>query len=155
MIELLDLPDELILAIMNKVKPRVLLLCSIVGIGNNRLEQLAIGNCHSIDLTFDYRQSSHEQLMERFYSHVLPRIYNNIQSLVFTFQHLLRISAFAEENCDGTFPNLTHLKMMIPRKCSITGTTFTLGKLNYSFRFSNLHSNVISGLFFAQIKIGK
>ena len=64
MVELLDLPDELILAIMNKVKPRVLLLCSIIGIGNNRLEQLAIDNCHSFDLTFDYCQSSHEQLME-------------------------------------------------------------------------------------------
>jgi hypothetical protein len=153
--ELLDLPDELILDIMNKVKPRALLLCSIIGIGNNRLEQLAIDNCHSIDLTFDYCQSSHEQLMERFYSHVLPSIYNNIQLLVFTFQHLLRISAFAEENCNGTFPNLAHLKIMISRKCRITGTTFTLGKLYYSFRFSNLHSNVILGLFFAQIKMGK
>ena len=77
MIEFLDLPNELILTIMNKVKPQVLLLCSIIGIGNNRLEQLAIGKCHSIDLTFDYLQSPHRQLMERFYSHVLPYIYKN------------------------------------------------------------------------------
>jgi hypothetical protein len=129
MIELLDLPNELILAIMNKVKPRVLLLCSIIGIGNNRLEQLAIDKCRSIDLTLDYRQSRHEQLMERFYSHVLPYIYKNIQSLALTLHHLSDISTFAEENCDGTFPNLTHLKIMLPRKCHITGATFTLGKL--------------------------
>jgi len=81
MIELLDLPDELILAIMNKVKLQALLLCSIIGIRNNRLEQLALEKCHSIDLTFDYYKAPHQQLMERFYSHVLPSIYNNIQSL--------------------------------------------------------------------------
>ena len=135
MIELLNLPDELILAIMNKVKPRVLLLCSIIGIGNNRLEQLALDSCHSLDLTTDYSQSPYEQLMDRFYSHVLPSIYNNLQSFVFTIRHLRRISAFAEENCDGTFPNLTHLRIMIPRKCSRTGTTFTLGELYYSSCF--------------------
>ncbi|CAF2171608.1 unnamed protein product [Rotaria magnacalcarata] len=127
MIELLDLPNELILAVMNKVKHRVLLFCSIIGIGNNRLEQLAIDKCRSIDLTFDYRQSPHEQLMERFYSHVLPYIYKNVQSLTLTIDHLSDISTFAEENCDGTFPNLTHLKIMLPRKCHITGTTSTLG----------------------------
>jgi hypothetical protein len=149
MIELLDLPNELILSIMNKVKPRVLLLCSIIGMGNNRLEHLAIDKCRSIDLTFDYRQSPHEQLMKRFYSHVLPYIYKNIQSLTLTFHHLSEISAFAEENCDGTFPNLTNLKIMLPRKCHITGTTFTLGKLYYSFCFSNLYLNVTSYLYFA------
>ena len=33
-IELVDLPDELILFILKKVNPRVLLLCSMTGIGN-------------------------------------------------------------------------------------------------------------------------
>jgi hypothetical protein len=32
-VQLLNLPDVLILAIMNKIKPRVLLLCSIIDIG--------------------------------------------------------------------------------------------------------------------------
>ncbi|CAF3086960.1 unnamed protein product, partial [Rotaria socialis] len=52
-VQLVDLPDELILMIMNKVKPKVSLLCSIIAIGNNRLEQLALDKCHSIDLTID------------------------------------------------------------------------------------------------------
>ncbi|CAF2862057.1 unnamed protein product [Rotaria sp. Silwood2] len=62
-VQLLDLPDELILMIMNKVKPKVLLLCSIIALGNNRLEQLALEKCHSIDLTIDYFQSLYESLM--------------------------------------------------------------------------------------------
>jgi hypothetical protein len=148
MIEFLDLPNELILAIMTKVKPRVLLLCSIIGIGNNRLEQLAIDKCRSIDLTLDYPQSPHQQLMKRFYSHVLPYIYKNIQSLALTFHHLSDISTFAEENSDETFPNLSHLKIILPRQSRLTGTNFTLGKLYYLFCFSNLHSNVTSYLDF-------
>jgi hypothetical protein len=36
-VQLLNLPDELILAIMNKIKPRVLLLCSIIDIGWTQL----------------------------------------------------------------------------------------------------------------------
>ncbi|CAF3745416.1 unnamed protein product, partial [Rotaria sordida] len=79
--QLFDLPDELILIIRNKVKPRVLLLNSIITIGNTRLEQLAIDKCHSIDLTFDYVQSPYETLIQRFYSHIMPHIIDNIQSL--------------------------------------------------------------------------
>ncbi|CAF2837225.1 unnamed protein product [Rotaria sp. Silwood2] len=149
MIELLDLPNELILAIMNKVKPRVLLLCSIIGIGNNRLEQLAIDKCHSIDLTLDYPQSPHEQLMKRFYSHVLPYIYKNIQSLALTLHHLSDISTFAEEYCDGTFSNLTHLKIILPRQSRITDTNFTLVNYKNYNKTDNhilLGSNMISSM---------
>ncbi|CAF4811428.1 unnamed protein product, partial [Rotaria sp. Silwood2] len=64
-VQLVDLPDELILTIMNKVKPHVLLLCSIIDIGNNRLEQLALDKCQAIDLTFDYQQSPHKSLFTR------------------------------------------------------------------------------------------
>lgn len=53
-VQLLDLPNDLILAIMNKVVPHVLLLCSIIDIGNNRLKQLAFDKCQTIDLTFDF-----------------------------------------------------------------------------------------------------
>ena len=49
---------------MNKVKPQVLLLCSIITIGNNRLEQLALDKCHSVDLTFDYVRSPYQTLIE-------------------------------------------------------------------------------------------
>ncbi len=73
-VQLLDLPDELILMIMNKVKPRVLLLCSIITIGNNRLEQLALDKCHSIDLTIDYFQS-------------LPREFTEFRVLIYWESH--------------------------------------------------------------------
>ncbi len=45
-VELVDLLHELILAIMKKVNPRVLLLCSMIDISNHRLEKLAFGICH-------------------------------------------------------------------------------------------------------------
>ncbi|CAF1155641.1 unnamed protein product [Rotaria sordida] len=125
-VHLLDLSDELILAIMNQVKPHVLLLCSIVSIGNNRLEQLALDKCQSIDLTFDYLQSLHESLFQRFYSHVLPRIFNNIQSLTLHIQHLHNILTFIEKNSDKSFPNFTHLRIMPCKRNPKTGTPYTL-----------------------------
>jgi len=126
---LLDLPDELILAIMNKVKPQVSLLFSIIGIGNNRLEQLALDKCHSFDLTYDYFQSSHESLCKRFYSYVMPRISNSIQSLTLDIRHLPDIITFPEQNSNETLLNLVHLKIMYGRTCLKTGTLYTLGKL--------------------------
>ncbi|CAF1561873.1 unnamed protein product [Adineta steineri] len=126
--ELLDLPDEMILAIINRVKPKFLLLCSLIGTGNNRLERIVLEKSHSLDLTFDYYKSPYEAFMKRFYAHAMPCIYNNIQFLAFNLQHLIDISTFAEENCGGNFPNLTHLKIMIGKKCIGTGTAFTLGE---------------------------
>ncbi|CAF1442490.1 unnamed protein product [Rotaria sordida] len=125
-VQLLDLPDELILNIMNKVKPHVLLLSSIITIGNNRLEQLALDKCHSIDLTFDYVQSPYETLIQRFYLDIMPHIVNNIQSLTLTIRHIPHIITFAEKNFNGTLPNLTHLKIMIGKQHDQTGTPYTV-----------------------------
>jgi len=136
-VHLLDLPDELILAILNKVKSHVLLFCSMISIGNNRLEQLALDKCQAIDLTFDYLQSPHESLFERFYSHVMPCIFNNIQSFTLHIQHLPNILTFVEKNCDGILPNLTHLRIMLRRRNPKTGTPYTIGKLLLSIFFNN------------------
>ncbi|CAF1315789.1 unnamed protein product [Rotaria sordida] len=125
-VQLLDLPDELILNIMNKVKHHVLLLSSIITIGNNRLEQLALDKCHSIDLTFDYVQSPYETLIQQFYSDIMPHIVNNIQSLTLTIRHIPHIITFAEKNSNGTLPNLTHLKIMIGKQHDQTGTPYTV-----------------------------
>ncbi|CAF4061155.1 unnamed protein product [Rotaria sordida] len=125
-VQLLDLPDELILNIMNKVKPHVLLLSSIITIGNNRLEQLALDKCHSIDLTFDYVQSPYETLIQRFYLDIMPHIVNNIQSLTLTIRHIPHIITFAEKNSNGTLPDLTHLKIMIGKQHDQTGTPYTV-----------------------------
>ncbi|CAF1181295.1 unnamed protein product [Rotaria sordida] len=128
-IQLIDLPDELILIIMNKVKPKVLLLCSIITIGNSRLEKLALDMCHSIDLTFDYFQSPYKFIIPRFYTHVMPCIINNIQSLTLSIQHIRNMITFVERYSNGTLPNLTYLKIIISRQNPMTGTSYTLGKL--------------------------
>ncbi|CAF1415693.1 unnamed protein product [Rotaria sp. Silwood1] len=143
-VQLLDLPDEIILTIMNKVKPRVLLLCSIIAIGNNRLEQLALDKCQAIDLTCNYFQLQDQSLFQqRFYSHVMPRIFNNIQSLTLYIQHLPDIVSFAEKNSDRIFPNLTHLKIMIFKRNPKTSTSYILGYGIYSiFRHYPLVSTV-------------
>jgi hypothetical protein len=123
---------------MNKVKPRELLLCSIITIGNNRLEQLALDKCHSIDLTFDYVQSLYQSLIQRFYSHVMPRVINNIQSMTLNTRHIPDLITFAKQNSNGTLPNLTHLKIMMGRQFNQTGTPYTLDK----------HSKLLLSIFF-------
>jgi hypothetical protein len=128
-IELLDLPDEMILAIMNKVKPKVLLLCSIIGIENNRLEQLALDNCHLIDLTFHNLHSPYTLVDEQFYSYVLPCISNNIQSLALNLKHLFHFDTILKIYGDKIIFNLTHLKINLNCFHRKTGTPFTLGKL--------------------------
>ncbi|CAF3020138.1 unnamed protein product [Rotaria socialis] len=125
-VQLVDLPDELILMILNKVKPKVSLLCSMVAIGNNRLEQLSLDKCHSIDLTIDYFQSPYESLMTRFYSHVVYRIIDNIQSLTLNIRQIPDIVTYVEKNSNGILPNLIHLKIMIGRQSHLTGTPYTL-----------------------------
>ncbi|CAF4735243.1 unnamed protein product [Rotaria socialis] len=82
-IQLIDLPDELLLAIMKKVNPQVLLLClcSMIDIGNCRLEQLAFDKCHSTDLTLNYFRAPHKLRMKRFYSNVMPSIIHDIKPL--------------------------------------------------------------------------
>ncbi|CAF0917333.1 unnamed protein product [Rotaria sp. Silwood1] len=127
-VQLLDLPDELILAIMKKVNPQVLLLCSMIDIGNNRLEQLAFDRCHSIDLTFDYLRAPHELFMKRFYSHVMPRISHDVQSLTINLHHIASIKTFLENNFNEILPNLTHLKIMLGAKHSKTGIPYTISK---------------------------
>ena len=126
---MLDLPDELLLAIMKKVEPRVLLLCSMINIGNHRLEQVVFDGCHSIDLTFDFCQAPHKSLTRKFYSHVMPRIGHNIHSLTIQLQHILSITTYFENNFNGTLPNLTHFKIVLGVKSSKTGVPYTIGKL--------------------------
>jgi hypothetical protein len=79
-VQLLDLPDELLLMILKKVNPQLLLLCSMIVIVNHRLKKLAFDRCHSIDLSFDYPQAKHRLLLKSFYSDIMPCIVHNIRS---------------------------------------------------------------------------
>jgi hypothetical protein len=119
----------MILAIMNKIKPQVLLLCSIIGIGNIRLEQLALNRCYSIDLIFDYLYSPYESLMDHFYCCILPRISNNIQSLALNIKHLSDFNSIVQKHSDEILFNLTHLKINLRYFHHKTGTPHVLGKL--------------------------
>jgi hypothetical protein len=127
----------MILAIMNKVKPRELLLYSIIGIEHNRLEQLALDQCNPIDLTFDYHP--HEILVKELISYTLPCIFNYIESLtinaVWLQDFIDAVQRIDDENC----LNLKHLKIMGGRLYNNTGTPYTTGKLySHPAFFSNI-----------------
>ena len=131
LVELLDLPDEIILAIMNKIKPRAILLYSMIGIKNIRLEQLALDQCHSIDLTSDYFDSrDDEMLIQEFISFTLPCIFNYIQSLTIDIRHIPCLSgiekAIRDKKC---LNNLKHLKIMAGRFYCNTYVPFRTSKL--------------------------
>ncbi|CAF1111137.1 unnamed protein product [Rotaria sordida] len=115
---------------MNKVNPHVLLLCSMIDIGNHRLEELAFNRCHSIDLTFCYIGTPYRPFIRRFCSHVMPRISHHIQSLTINLSQISYIKTFAENNFNGTFPNLTHLKIMLGVKQAKTGIPYTSSQLH-------------------------
>jgi len=101
----------------------------MIDIGNHRLEQLAFDRCHSIDLTFNFFRSPYQPLMKSFYSHVMPRISHDIQSLTILLEHISSITAFVENNCNGTLPSLTHLKILLGAQRAKTGIPYTIGNL--------------------------
>ncbi|CAF1431173.1 unnamed protein product [Rotaria sordida] len=123
LVELLDLPDEIILAIMNKIKPRPILLYSMIGIKNIRLEQLALEQCHSIDLTSDCFDSSYEMFIYEFISFTLPYIFNYIKSLTIDIVHVQHLNYIQKTIYDENYlNNLKHLKIMAGRlHCDIGG----------------------------------
>ncbi len=113
LVELLDLSDEMILAIMNKIKPRAILLYSMIGTKNIRLEQLALDQCHSIDLTSDYFDSLYdERIIEEFIYFTLPSIFNYIQSLTINIQHIRDLNDIEKTIRENYLNNLKHLKIM-------------------------------------------
>jgi hypothetical protein len=114
LVELLDLPDELILAIMNKIKPQVILLYSMIGIKNIRLEQLALDQCHSLDLTYNDSDCSSERIIRRFIYDFLPYNFNYIESLTINVMYMKLIDNIASYKYDynDTCLNFKHLKLM-------------------------------------------
>ncbi|CAF1309438.1 unnamed protein product [Adineta ricciae] len=127
-VKLLDLPDELILAIVEKGKSQISFLCSMIDIGNRRLEQLTFNKCHSIDFVIDYLEGKNSSLfVNRFYSHIILRIYDQIQSLTIHVHHIKSLHKFLQNNYNGVLPNLTHLKVRLCAKCPKTGAQYTIG----------------------------
>ncbi|CAF1491474.1 unnamed protein product [Adineta ricciae] len=141
-VQLLDLPDELILAIIKKVHPQVLLFCSMIDIDNNRLKQLAFDGCHSIDFTFDYINAPHRSLMKRFYSDVMPLIGNSIQSLTIDLHHIRPIDEYHQNTDNKTLKNLRHLKIMLGAKRSKTGVPYTI--VNHHMCYPEMRKPLLS-----------
>ncbi|CAF3595043.1 unnamed protein product [Rotaria socialis] len=154
LVELLDLPDEMILAIMNKIKPRAILLYSMIGIKNIRLEQLALGQCHSIDLTSDYCDSQYEILIEEFISFTLPCVFNYIESLTINIVHIQDLDHIAETIRDRScFNNLKHLKIMAGRlKCTTEAPFRTRAQL-HTFDVNIMRVHLSQGLDLSQISL--
>ena len=99
---------------MNKIKPQVILLYSMIGIKNIRLEQLALDQCHSIDLTYNDSDCSSEWIIRKFIYDFLPSNFNYIESLTINVMYMKLIDNITtykyryNENC----LNLKHLKLM-------------------------------------------
>ena len=127
-VELLDLPDEILLMIIRQVKPLVELLSSFIGVGNARLDNLILdrSRCSSINLTFDFQCSPRRMVMDRFFSHVLPCIHHNIESLALNFKHLSYVSVIAFRTPERHFPNLSQLKIVRGRRVPGSGTPQTI-----------------------------
>ncbi|CAF1244156.1 unnamed protein product [Adineta steineri] len=101
-IHLLDLPDEILLAILKKLS-NIDILYSFLNIGNNRLDTLLRDQTltNNIDLT----SIDDITILNKVLLCILPRIHHNVQDL--TFQSSLINRVFHA----GTYPKLAHLKI--------------------------------------------
>ena len=133
-VELLDLPDEMLMMIMQKLTRNVELLSSLIGVGNARLENLALERCSFVDLTYDFLSSPWKRVIERFLSHTLPRIYNNIESLAMNLEHLSCVTRVASSTPERNFPHLKQLKIIRSRRLPYSGIPMTTGEDDTSQR---------------------
>jgi hypothetical protein len=85
-VQLLDLPDELLLIILRKLHC-VDKLYSLEGI-NKRLDEMVFSKCNTkiIDLANSFMDNdvylTFDIILDRFCSHILPRIGHNVKSLI-------------------------------------------------------------------------
>lgn len=113
----------------------------MIAIKNIRLEQLALDQCHSIDLNSDYFDSwDDEMLIENFISYTLPCIFNYIESLTINFVHIPDLNHIAETIFYNKkrLNNLKHLKIMASRLHCSTEAPFR-SSLIVLFLFEYIH----------------
>jgi hypothetical protein len=105
-IHLLDLPNEILYTILNKLD-NMNVLYSLIGIGNKRLDHLAqtfISTLNFISTSTDIC-SIHHSILNRFCIDILPRIQYNVKYLICESMTMERILLV------GDYPNLTQLKI--------------------------------------------
>jgi hypothetical protein len=110
-VHLLDLPSEILFLILRKLD-NIDVLYSLLGINNQRLDIIAqeqmfsnILNFVSISLSTDEISSISGLILDRFCISILPRIHQNIKSLVVESVSMECILGA------GNYPNLNELKI--------------------------------------------
>jgi hypothetical protein len=94
-VHILDLPDEMLLVILNKLNS-VDALCSLVGI-NQRLDQVACDPFYTrhldctVRVSFDFVCSMPEPVLDRLCATILPRIHLNVNKITFELLSMERI----------------------------------------------------------------
>jgi hypothetical protein len=99
---LLDLPDEILLIILNKLN-NIDVLYSLLDINNGRLNILAQENTFTNILKFVSIKDT--SLIDRFCSYILPRIHHNVRCFILDPVLMERILLATD------YPNLTELKI--------------------------------------------
>src|SRR5271155_1781793 len=101
-IDLLDLPNEMLFYILNKLD-NVDVLYSLFGINNERLDSIirkkTFSNILNLTSTID-----NTTILDRFCSYILPQIYSNVKCLIVEPVFMERILLATH------YPNLTELK---------------------------------------------
>ena len=110
-LHLLDLPNELLLIILNKVG-NVNALYSLFGSINERFDSLLQDNVFTktlhlikISSTCDYSSSLDDSILNRFCSDILPKIHHNVKHLTLESESMKRILL-----CSN-YSNLVSLKL--------------------------------------------
>jgi hypothetical protein len=87
-VHILHLPNEILFLILSKLN-NIDVLYSLLNIGNQRLDNIVqhpifskILNFVSISHSTDEVSSISTTILDRFYVDILPRIYNNVKSLI-------------------------------------------------------------------------
>lgn len=109
-IQLLDLPDEILLTILKKLD-NIDVLYSLLGINNERLDILAQEKIFSNTLQFVSTSLNEnisliaDSVLDRLCTYALPRVRQNVTCLILEPISMERIVLAAD------FPNLNHLKL--------------------------------------------
>ncbi|CAF3413958.1 unnamed protein product [Rotaria sp. Silwood2] len=109
-INLLDLPNEILLIILKKLD-NTDVLYSLFDINNQRLDNILQRNTFTNSLNFvlttltDDILSISDPILDRFCKNILPRIHYNVKSLILNSFSMERILLA------GDYPNLTELKI--------------------------------------------
>jgi hypothetical protein len=152
-IDLLDLPNEILLIILKKLD-NIDVLYSLFGINNRRLDILVQGDAFTNTLNLATKSSITDFKLDRFRTYILPRSHHCIKKLILettSMEHILLA---------GDYPNLTSLELFNFEKAKVfpyfTGRYLTsckvinIQKHRINF-FSCLGSSVCRHIFQHQI----